>query len=268
MLASLAPLGMFAHIRYGQVQAVMFGAVALGLQLLDRSSWWSWRLGAFVWGASASLKLFTAPLGWVAFRYRGWEGLGWFVLGFLSLWGIFVGMCGWESLEMFLTSTLPYLRELSVAFNGNITLSGAVAYTQRILVGRDILSVSLVQALSALLVIPFLLWERRERDDREASTVMILTVSCLLSPTAWPHYLPLLTGGFIYLLGKAQRSARPEIPYVVMLVLYLCMGVAMGYLPRGDTMNQLVSAWWGPLSMVSLLLLLCEARREREFFRR
>jgi hypothetical protein len=53
-----------------------------------------------------------------------------------------------------------------------------------------------------------------------------------------------------------------------MLVLYICMGVAMGYLSRGDIMNQVVSAWWGPLSMVSLFLLLCEARREREFFRR
>jgi hypothetical protein len=266
LIASLAPLGMFAHLRYGQVQALMFGLVAVGIELVTRSSRWSWRIGAFLWGVSASLKLFLAPLGWVAFRYRGWEGLFWFGCGFLSLWGVFVGMCGWQPVELFCTSTLPYLRELSVAFNGNITLSGAVTYTQRIFAGRDIVPVALIQALSILLLLPFVVWERKERDDLVASTMMVVTVSCLVSPTAWPHYLPLLTGGFIYLLGKAQRSARPEIPSVVMLVLYVCMGVAMGYLSRGDMTNQLVSAWWGPFSMVSLFLLLCEARRERNFF--
>jgi hypothetical protein len=257
---------MFAHLRYGQVQALMFGLVAVGVDLVARSSRWSWRTGAFLWGVSASLKLFLAPLGWVAFRYRGWEGLFWFGCGFLSLWGVFVGMCGWEPVELFCTSTLPYLRELSVAFNGNITLSGAVTYTQRIFASRDIVPVALIQALSMLLLLPFVVWERRERDDLVASTMMVVTVSCMVSPTAWPHYLPLLTGGFIYLFGKAQRSARPEVPCVVMLVLYLCMGGAMGYLSRGDMTNQLVSAWWGPLSMLSLFLLLCEARRERTFF--
>jgi hypothetical protein len=268
LLASLAPLGVFAHLRYGQAQALMFGLVALGVELVARSSKMSWRVGAFLWGVSASLKLFLAPLGWVAFRYRGLEGLFWFACGFLSLWGVFVGVCGWEPVELFCTSTLPYLRELSVAFNGNITLSGALTYTQRIFAGRDIVPVALIQALCIFLLFPFVVWERKERDDIVASTMMVLTLSCLLSPTAWPHYLPLLTGGFIYLLGKAQRSARPEIPCVVMLVLYICMGVAMGYLSRGDIMNQVVSAWWGPLAMISLFLLLCEARREREFFRR
>jgi hypothetical protein len=268
LFAALAPLGMFAHLRYGQVQALMFGLVAIGVELLARASRWSWRLGAFLMGVSASLKLFLAPLGWVAFRYRGWEGLSWFALGFLSLWGVFVAMCGFEPIVTFCTSTLPYLRELAVAFNGNITISGALTYTQRMFTGGDLIPVALLQALSLLLLVPFLVWERKEREDLIASTMMVLTASCLVSPTAWPHYLPLLTGGFVYLLGKAQRSARPEVPCVVMLVLYVCMGVAMGYLSRGDLMNQVVSAWWGPLSMISLLLLLSEARREREFFRR
>jgi hypothetical protein len=268
MLASLAPLGMFAHIRYGQTQALMFGLVAFGIVLLSRPQGWGWRFGAVLWGVSASLKLFTAPLGWVALRHRGWEGLCWFVFGFSSLWGIFWGLCGWDAIRIFFLSTLPYLRELSVAFHGNISLSGAVTFSQRVLAGRGVLSVSFLQTISVLLVLPFLLWERKERADLVASTMMVLVASCLLSPTAWPHYLPLLTGGFVYLLAKAQRSAQPEASHVVTLVLYVCMGVAMGYISRGDMMTQVISIWWGPMCMLALFGLLCEARRESGFFRR
>lgn len=268
LLASLAPLGMFSHLRYGQVQALIFGLVAMGIWLVSRSGRWSWRLGAFMWGVSASLKLFTAPLGWVALRYRGWEGGVWFAGGFVSLWGVFGWLCGVDAVRMFFTSALPYLRDLSVAFNGNISLSGALTYSQRLLAGGDIVSVSLIQMVCALLIVPFLLWERRERADLVASTMMVLSISCLLSPTAWPHYLPLLTGGFVYLLAQAQRSTRTEVGYVVMLVLYVCMGVAMGYLSRGDMMTQVVSIWWGPACIMTLIALLCEARRGTGFFQR
>jgi len=268
LFASVAPLGMFAHLRYGQTQALMFGLVAVGVALLSRSHHWSWRVGAFLWGVSASFKLFTAPLGWVAFRYRGWQGLLWFTLGFVSLWGVFVGLCGFDAVRTFMVSTLPYLRELSVAFNGNISLSGSLTYSQRIVTGGDLLPVAILQALCILLLIPFLLWERRERPDLVASTMMVLSVSCLLSPTAWPHYLPLLTGGFVYLIAQAQRSVRPEVGHVVTLTLYICMGVAMGYLSRGDLMTQIVSVWWGPICVVGLLALISEARRGRGFFKR
>ena len=268
LLGSLAPLGMFAHLRYGQTQALIFGLVAGGVVLVLRSRGVWWRSGMFLWGVSASFKLFTAPLGWVAFRYRGWEGLGWFALGFASLWSVFVWMCGWDSVVTFVTVTVPYLRELSIAFNGNISLSAALIYTQRVLVGADVVGASLVQLLSVLLVIPFIVWERREREDLVASTMMVLAVSCLLSPTAWAHYLPLLTGGFLYLLGQAQRSMRPEVGQVVTLALYVCMGVSMGYLSRGDLLTQIVSIWWGPVSMVALIALLGVARQRRGIFLR
>ena len=177
-------------------------------------------------------------------------------------------MCGWDSVVTFVTVTVPYLRELSIAFNGNISLSAALIYTQRVLVGADVVGASLVQLLSVLLVIPFIVWERREREDLVASTMMVLAVSCLLSPTAWPHYLPLLTGGFLYLLGQAQRSVRPEVGQVVTLALYVCMGVSMGYLSRGDLLTQIVSIWWGPVSMVALIALLGVARQRRGIFLR
>jgi hypothetical protein len=189
-------------------------------------------------------------------------------LGFVSLWGVFVGLCGWEGVRTFLVSTLPYLRELSVAFNGNITLSGGLVYSQRILSGGDVVPIAFLQALSGMLVVPFLLWERKEHSDLVASTMMVLSVSCLLSPTAWAHYLPLLTGGFVYLLAQSQRSARPEVGHVVTLALYICMGVAMGYLSRGDLMTQMVSVWWGPVSIVALVVLVGQARRGSGLFRR
>ncbi len=268
VLASLSPLGMFAHLRYGQTQALMFGLVAVGLVLVSRPLGWSWRVGAFLWGISASLKLFTAPLGWAALRYRGWEGLAWFVGGFLSLWGVFVLLCGVDSVGTFVTSTLPYLRELSSSFNGNISLSGALTYSQRIVAGIDLVPVGYIQLFCLALIAPFLVWERGERDDPVASTVEVLTVSCLVSPTSWPHYLPLLTGGFIYLLGEAQRSARPQSALTAVLMLYLCMGVSIGYLSQGDLIMRIVSAWWGPVSMLMLLVLVRQARRRAGLFRR
>ena len=62
VLAAIAPLGMFAHLRYGQSQALIFGLVAAGIVLLSHASKVSWRFGAFLCGVSASLKLFTASL--------------------------------------------------------------------------------------------------------------------------------------------------------------------------------------------------------------
>jgi len=262
VLAALAPLGMFAHLRYGQCQALVFCIVVAGVVLMSGVSQFSWRLGAFLCGMSASFKLFTAPLGLVVARYRGWEGLVWFVAGFLSLWGVFIGMCGWEALEQFFTSTLPYIRDLSVAFNGNISLSGAITYSYRIVTGSDLLAVGLVQGFCLVLFVPYFVWERREKEDLIASTMMALVVSCLLSPTSWPHYLPLLTGGFVYLLRSVQRSARPHVSLSVVLATYLCMGATIGYIPHGDLLMRFVSAWWGPLCMASLLVLIARARRE------
>jgi hypothetical protein len=268
VLAAIAPLGMFAHLRYGQSQALIFGLAAAGIVLLSHASTVSWRIGAFLCGVSASLKLFTAPLGFVVARYRGCEGLGWFLAGFISLWGVFVGICGWDALRHFFTSTLPYIRDLSVAFNGNISLSGAITYSYRILTGADLIAVTRVQGLCLMLFIPYLLWERRERRDLVGSSMMMLVACCLLSPTSWPHYLPLVTGGFIYLLRAIQVSARPSVSLGIVLAAYLCTSVAMGYLPQGDIVMRLVSAWWGPLCLIAILSLMTAARRERGVFRR
>ncbi len=266
LASAVAPPGFLAHLRYGQVQALMFLLIAVGLALMQRDERWSSRLGLFLWGIATSLKLFTVPLVFVSWRYRGREGVAWFALGFALLWIPVAVLCGPESIATFIGTTLPYIRDLSVAFHGNCSLAGALTYTQRIVAGSDIVPVAALQMVCMALVIPLVLLERREKPDLMASTMVMVTASCLLSPTTWPHYLPLLTGGFIYLLSRGGESARPQVALAWVLGLYVCTGAALGYIARGDVLMQIVSAWWGPMCMIGMIVLLWMARRRRGVF--
>jgi lysylphosphatidylglycerol synthetase-like protein (DUF2156 family) len=116
------------------------------------------------------------------------------------------------------------------------------------------------------LVLPLVAFERRESSDLMASTMSVVTASCLLSPTTWPHYLPILTGCFIYLVKRGEESTRSEIALAWVVGLYLSMGAALGYIARGDLLMQLVSAWWAPLCMILMLVLLWMARRRSGVF--
>lgn len=257
----LAPLGVFAHIRYGQTQALMFFLVALGLFLVQREERWMGRVGLVLWGISASLKLFTAPLIFVAWRYRGREGALWFLVGFGLLCAPLALWCGVSSLQTFVCQTIPYIQDLSIAFNGNISLAGAVTYTQRILFGQEVLSARLVQIVCMVGFVPLVTLEVRDKRDLIAATVTCIAACCLLSPTTWTHYLPLLTGGFIYLVARARSAARPSVALWCILGLYMCLGVALGYIARGDVVTQLVSAWWGALGMIGMIVMITLARR-------
>ena len=266
LVSAIAPLGTFAHIRYGQTQALIFLLTMLGMLLLSKKDGMQWKLGALLWGVSVSLKLFTAPLAFVALRYRGKGGLLWFMLGFALLWIPFALLCGVESLVTFITKILPYTQGLSLSFNGNISLSAAFVYTQRILFDHTYVQVIFVQIICALLLFPFLWIEFRERRDLFASTMLVLGVSCLLSPTAWTHYLPLLTGGFLYLLKGGLTSRDSSKALFALLFLYLCSGVALGYLSHGDILTQLISAWWGPACIITYMVLLFISRRRTGWF--
>ena len=266
LAGAVAPLGVFAHLRYGQVQALIFFLIAVGVVLVQREDQWSSRIGALLWGMASSLKLFTVPLVFVAWRYRGKGGVVWFALGFVLLWVPVAVLCGPESITTFLGTTLPYIRDLSVAFNGNCSLAGALTYTQRIFAGSDVVSVASLQVACMALIVPLVLIERREKPDIMASTMIMVTASCLLSPTTWPHYFPLLTGGFIYLLQRGEESARPQASLALVLALYLCLGSALGYIGRGDVVMQVVSAWWAPMCMIGMIALVWMARRRSGVF--
>lgn len=266
LAGAVAPLGVFAHLRYGQTQALIFFLIAVGVLLMRRDDQLSPRIGALLWGLASSLKLFTVPLVFVAWRYRGKGGVAWFALGFVLLWIPVALLCGPESITTFLGTTLPYIRDLSVAFNGNCSLAGALTYTQRIVAGSDIVSVASLQLACMALIVPLVLIERREKADVMASTMIMVTASCLLSPTTWPHYFPLLTGGFIYLLQRGEESARPQASLALVLALYLCLGSALGYIARGDVVMQVVSAWWAPMCMIGMIALVWMARRRSGVF--
>lgn len=266
LFGTLAPLGMFMHIRYGQTQALMFLMLVGGLVLMQRDGRWAWRGGVVLWGMATSLKLFTLPLVFVALRYKGREGLVWFLAGLATLPALFVGWCGTDGLYTFVAHTLPYLRDLSMAFTANIRLSGALVHSQQIVLGEAFLSERTVQAFSFIVFLPLLVLEWREKRDLVASTMTIATASCLLSPTSWPHYLPLLTGSFIYLLACGLRARRPEMALWSVLALFLCLGATVGYVPQGDVMMRLVSAWWGTLVMIAMIATIFFARRRRGFF--
>ena len=268
LAGAVAPLGFFAHLRYGQAQALIFFLIAVGVVLVQRDDRWAARIGSLLWGMASSLKLFTAPLIFVAWRYRGREGAVWFALGFALLWIPVAVLSGTQSIVTFVGTTLPYIRDLSVAFNGNCSLAGALTYTQRIFAGTDVVSVAALQVLCIALILPLVLVERREKPDVMASTMSMVTASCLLSPTTWPHYFPLLMGGFIYLLSRGEESARPQVALGWVLGLYVCMGAALGYISRGDALMQLVSAWWAPMCMIGMLVLLWMARRRSGVFAR
>ena len=266
LVGAVAPLGFFAHLRYGQAQALIFLLIAVGVVMMQRGGQWSWRVGSLLWGVATSLKLFTVPLIFVAWRDRGRKGVAWFALGFALLWIPVAVLCGTESITTFIGSTLPYIRDLSVAFNGNCSLAGALTYTQRIFTGSDLVSVTALQAVCMVLVLPLVAFERRESSDLMASTMSMVTASCLLSPTTWPHYLPILTGCFIYLVKRGEESTRPEVALAWVLGLYLSMGAALGYIARGDLLMQLVSAWWAPACMIGMVVLLWMARRRSRVF--
>lgn len=266
LFGALAPLGMFMHIRYGQAQALIFLLLMVGLVMIQRDQRWVWRCGIALWGVATSLKLFTLPLIVVAVRYRGKEGFLWFLTGCMALPALFVVWCGGEGLYTFAAHTVPYLRDLSLAFTANISLSGALAHSQRIVWGDALVSDRVTQALSLLLFVPILALEWREKRDITASTMTMTTAACLLSPTSWPHYLPLLTGSFVYLLACGLAARKTDVALWITLALFLCLGATVGYVPRGDLMTRLVSAWWGTLGMIGMLVMIFFARRRAGVF--
>lgn len=259
ILGALGTSGVFAHIRYGQAQLILFFLVILGLRLIDHNKRVAQNVGLVCWGISVSFKLFTLPLLYVAYRYKGIRGVFWFGIGFTSLTVPFIGLCGIHSIETFVHHTLPYTRELASQFTGNISLSGSVVRLQRLIVGHDLFSPLLLQQISALLLLPYSILEWRYSRDLVASTLSVLVVSCLISPTAWAHYLPLLTGGFIYIGKCIADGERAGISWVTLLSLYLAMAMPLDWMMTSHE-GQIAATVWTPACMGIMLVLLRRAR--------
>lgn len=259
VLGALGTSGVFAHIRYGQAQLAIFFLVMLGLMLIDQNKRWIQNVGLICWGVSVSLKLFTLPLLYVAYRYRGMRGVFWFGVGFIALMVPFMALCGPRSIDAFVYHTLPYIRELASQFTGNISLSGTVVRLQRLIMDHDLFSPFIVQQISALLLLPYIILEWRCSRDLVASTLSVLVISCLLSPTAWAHYLPLLTGGFLYIGKRVADGKCSEISWVSLLSLYLAMAIPIGWMCTSQE-GWITSTVWTPACMGIMLVFLWRAR--------
>lgn len=247
ILGSIAPLSTFALIRYGQGQAIIFFFLSLAVWCARRPSWW---LSPFLLGLSSSFKLFTAPLVFVALRYWSVRGVALFAAGFAALWIPFLVVCGAQGLKDFLFSTLPYVQSLSLSFDANISVSGAFSYTMQALGVNPFASTLALQGVCLVLLAVLVFLEyRRSRACREysVSVAYVVALCVIFSPTAWPHYIPLLTPLFLCLVREAQRSQDPEREMLWVVGMYLCVGSALGFQRSGDIITQVVSAWWAPV---------------------
>jgi hypothetical protein len=260
MLGAIAPLSTFALVRYGQSQGIIFFLIALGV-------WWAHRgsrsMAPFLFGVASSLKLFTVPLIVVALRYFGMRGALLFSAGFVALWIPFVALCGLDGLAVFFAKTLPYVRSLSLSFDGNISVSGAIVYSLQSFDRSAQEYAPLVQGVCLLLLVGVVGYDYR-RSQKEpnllASVSFVLTLCVMLSPTAWPHYAPLLLGSYVVLVKSAQGDTDPRRTLMKVLGLYLCVACALGYQRSGDIVTQIVSAWWAP-AWIGLTAWMVDQRR-------
>lgn len=260
-LCALVPVGVLSHLRYGQSQCLNFFFVALALHSIIRGVNWIQRLGLLLLGFSASLKLFTFPLIVVAWRTSRIRGVFWFLAGFIAPFVALALWCGPSSIGSFVTECVPYLGRLSHAFDGNLSLSAAITYTQRIVWGVAVIPDQWVQSFAVALVIPIVFFELRERQDLPATTFTMLTAACLLSPTCWTHYTVFLHGGFIYLASIDLRAGPSQRALWGLLALYVCVGANIGYRRYLDVPTQLISAWLGAIAMIAMLVMIFRARR-------
>ena len=264
VIGSIAPLSTFALIRYGQGQGVILFFISLALWCAGRASWW---LSPFFLGLASSFKLFTVPLIFVALRYWGVRGLALFVAGFTVPWIPFLAVCGAEGVRDFFLSTLPYVQSLSLSFDANISVAGAVSFTLQTFGINASSLTELIQGASLFLLGALVFVEcRRSQEHRELSrTVAYVVALCvMLSPTSWPHYIPLLTPLFLSLVREAQRSIDSKRDMLWVIGLYMCVGSAIGFQRGGDFIQQLVSAWWAPVWIaVASWRLMVLSRRSR-----
>lgn len=246
LVGSIAPLSTFALLRYGQSQGLIFFVISLGVWCARSGPRW---LAPSLLGLASSFKLFTLPLIVVAFRYWGARGVAFFLCGFAVLWLPFVLWCGSAGLGDFFVSTVPFIQSLSLSFDANISLSAAVTYTSQAFgFGTD--GVSSLAQCACLIILGALVFAEYRRSracpDLCESVAYVVALCLLLSPTSWPHYIPLLTVLFLCLVRNAQHAREPQREMWWVLGLYLCVGSAIGFQRSGDILTQIVSAWWAP----------------------
>ena len=257
LLAAFLNCPFFAHLRYGQTQALMTFLIVIGWLLLEKRKD---REAAFLWGVAASLKIFTWPLLFVLLKHRGRRSLLWFTAGSVFLQIPFLIRQGPAPFIDYITVTLPYIQKTTTGFLGNISLTGSLLFTTQILAGTKDFYVIFLPILSIVSFFALLLgvWLilSRGKCELNTATASVLALSIIFSPTAWNHYLILLFPAFILLLSKAFKAKDTRLFYLLILIDYMLIGSTVGWIKTDSAVNGMISTWWGIAAVAGQIALL------------
>ena len=270
LLGTVASIPFVMHMRLGQTQLLVVGLVMIGLSLLHAKP----RLAAFTLGVCASLKLFTLPLLLVVARRAFSEekkdsfSLLYFPLGFILFTAIAESMANGFLIRSYIEHVIPYVKTLQFHITWGASLSFAVFFliwwfgynfdappNLPELVG-DYINIGASAFLLLLLAIEN--FASRSAKDYLPSGVFILLASLLCSPVAWPHYYVLLYPAFLLLWCYYQD--QPLLPQLIFLVLYVGAALTIGF----TLFAPLATALWGPVVILSLLVLLITYERRTQ----
>lgn len=189
----IASLPLVSNFWYGQFQLVLLLIVVVG--------WWAYRSGntyiaAALWGLTVSLKLFTWPLMFLFIAERQWRavlvGITVTLVGFTL--PVFVG--GIDLYLAFYENGFPIIKSFVDTVGFNYSLNGLVLQLNeffKIESGAASLILSVVRYLispAILLIFTHKAFGRlHSRAAKDLFIALLIFLSVLLSPVAWPHYL-------------------------------------------------------------------------------
>lgn len=261
IIAGVAPLSFFSHLRFAQSQAIIMCLIAFSVFLMQRGGDSRKCLGAFVMGFASALKLFTLPIIVPIFSRLGLTGVVWFGLGFGIAWLPFFLAVGFGGIADFVAISLPYIGSVSHNFTGNIGLVGSVVNSAR---AFDYLSsirpfIPLLNQLSILLLAMGLIYifsKSIKRWSFEGGIFFVLGLCCLLSPVSWNHYLLLLIPGMIFMAQKVTTQDITGRDSMWLIITYLLLGSAVGLVKGSEPVGEIVSAWSAVFGIILYLKLI------------
>lgn len=222
------------HVRYGQTQSLIFLLCVVGALLIAHGKAHQ-KSGAFILGFASSIKIFTLPLVFLTARYIGRSGLFWFVIGFIAPPALVSVLCGPEAIVDFITKSIPSVTQ---TWPSNFSLSGALMAFEQALYGTEVIGPRWLQLFSLCLFAPALWLEYRCPPNVIGSSVFILTLCCLLSPIAWPHYLILTLGALVFLLYHSMFVDCRARLLLATLLLYLLPNLGFFFRPSVGVWNM------------------------------
>ena len=254
-----------AHLQYGQSQLLVLALITLGAEAAIKSNFRA-HSGWALWGIATALKLFTWPLVGVALLFGGWQAALVFSCAVVVMQLPSLVFGSPTLLITYASQALPYVNSIMGSYNSNNGILGAITYSFEMLRGNNPLSASTLSTATQLLVllcplftiiIVKLCWRPRlNRSIFLNVTALALIAACLFSPSSSNHYLVLIIFALLCLFSIAVQNICRPINLVTVLICYCLVALAQGRLANFGVEWQLVSIWWGPLTLFYLAILL------------